>query len=163
MWSRKQLEMVCIVHRLSVEGKCFQVLVVVSMVDAVGGMGCVGNGFLSLPPPAERPGLGCRELVARNLYRLVPAIGRDLSDWLVATRVRTSQLLTVLLLHAEERATQHLQPLLALLYRACADSEKEVVRNVSGFQKCLRMPSKSPSLSPRTVLCAVKKKRKKWM
>ncbi|XP_019728640.1 dynein assembly factor 5, axonemal [Hippocampus comes] len=98
--------------------------------------------FLLSPPPfypagVERPGLGCRELVARNLYRLVPAIGRDLSDWLVATRVRTSQLLSVLLLHAEERATQHLQPLLALLYRACADSEKEVVRNCLAAAKLL--------------------------
>ncbi|XP_037113036.1 dynein assembly factor 5, axonemal-like isoform X1 [Syngnathus acus] len=98
--------------------------------------------FLLTPPQfyplgVERPGLGCRELVARNLYRLVPAIGHDLSDWLVATRVRTSRLLSVLLLHAEEHSTQHLQSLLVLLYRACADSERDVVHNCLAAAKVL--------------------------
>uniref|UniRef100_A0A1A8N110 HEAT repeat containing 2 n=2 Tax=Nothobranchius pienaari TaxID=704102 RepID=A0A1A8N110_9TELE len=84
---------------------------------------------LHYPPGVERPGLGCRELVVRNLGRLVPAISHDVTDWLVPTRVRTSQLLSVLLLHAEDHTTQHLQPLLATLYRACADSERDVVSN----------------------------------
>lgn len=82
-------------------------------------------------PPVERPGLGCRELVLRNLGKLVPAISHDLNDWMVATRVRTSQLLSVLLLHSEEHSTQHVQPLLATLYRACTDTEKDVITNVS--------------------------------
>ncbi|MEQ2236166.1 hypothetical protein ILYODFUR_009673 [Ilyodon furcidens] len=90
--------------------------------------------FLFNPPPhypheVQRPGLGCRELVVRNLGRLVPAIANDVTDWLVPTRVRTSQLLSVLLLHAEDHTTQHLQPLLAVLYRACTDTEKDVVNN----------------------------------
>lgn len=85
----------------------------------------------SFSPTVERPGLGCRELVVRNLGRLVPAITHDVTDWLVPTRVRTSQLLSVLLLHAEDHGTQHLQPLLTTLYRACTDSEREVVSNVS--------------------------------
>ncbi|XP_077590424.1 dynein axonemal assembly factor 5 [Stigmatopora nigra] len=98
--------------------------------------------FLLTPPSfypqgVERPGLGCRELVVRNLYRLVPAISHDLSDWLVPTRVRTSQLLSVLLLHAEDHNTQHLQPLLALLYRACTDSETDVVHNCLAAAKLL--------------------------
>lgn len=84
-------------------------------------------------PPVDRPGLGCRELVVRNLGKLVPAISNDLTDWLVATRVRTSQLLSVLLLHSEEHSTQHVQPLLATLYRACTDTEKDVIRNVSAY------------------------------
>lgn len=82
-------------------------------------------------PSVERPSLGCRELVLRNLGRLVPAISHDMTDWLVATRVRTSQLLSVLLLHSEEYSTQHVQPLLATLYQACTDTEKDVIRNVS--------------------------------
>ncbi|XP_053706872.1 dynein axonemal assembly factor 5-like isoform X1 [Synchiropus splendidus] len=90
--------------------------------------------FLLTPPShyptgEERPGLGCRELVVRNLSKLVPAISNDLTDWLASTRIRTSQLLYVLLLHAEDHCTQHLQPVLALLYRACSDAEKDVVRN----------------------------------
>lgn len=82
-------------------------------------------------PPVERPGLGCRELVLRNLGRLVPAVAHDMTDWLVPTRVRTSQLLSELLLHAEDHSTQHLQPLLATLYSACTDTERDVVSNVS--------------------------------
>uniref|UniRef100_A0A3Q1FGH6 Dynein axonemal assembly factor 5 n=1 Tax=Acanthochromis polyacanthus TaxID=80966 RepID=A0A3Q1FGH6_9TELE len=90
--------------------------------------------FLLSPPPhypagVERPGLGCRELVVRNLGRLLPAVSHDVTDWLVPTRIRTSQLLSVLLLHAEDHSTQHLQPLLATIYRACSDSERDVVRN----------------------------------
>ncbi|XP_014839107.1 PREDICTED: dynein assembly factor 5, axonemal [Poecilia mexicana] len=98
--------------------------------------------FLLSPPPhyppgVERPGLGCRELVVRNLSRLVPAIGHDVTDWLVATRVRTSQLLSVLLLHAEDHTTQHLQPMLALLYRACTDTERDVVNNCLAAAKLI--------------------------
>ncbi|XP_059416461.1 dynein axonemal assembly factor 5-like [Carassius carassius] len=74
----------------------------------------------------ECPGLGCRELVVRNLSKLLPAVGRDMGDWLVQTRVKTAQLLRVLLLHAEDHCTQHLQSLLTLLYRACADPETDV-------------------------------------
>nr|XP_061805725.1 dynein axonemal assembly factor 5-like [Nerophis lumbriciformis] len=134
--------------------------------------------FLLTPPPfypsgVERPGLGCRELVVRNLYRLVPAISHDLSDWLVPTRVRTSQLLSVLLLHAEDHSTQHLQPLLALLYRACTDSERDVVISCQAAAKLLGTfippevflkllldhvtspPSASHPWSALMVLCAV--------
>uniref|UniRef100_A0A7N6FGB3 TOG domain-containing protein n=1 Tax=Anabas testudineus TaxID=64144 RepID=A0A7N6FGB3_ANATE len=98
--------------------------------------------FLLTPPPfyppgVERPGLGCRELVVRNLGRLVPAITHDITDWLVPTRIRTSQLLYVLLLHAEDHSTQHLQPLLATLYQACTDSEKDVVSNCLAAAKLL--------------------------
>ncbi|XP_040918833.1 dynein assembly factor 5, axonemal-like [Toxotes jaculatrix] len=98
--------------------------------------------FLLSPPPfyppgVERPGLGCRELVIRNLGRLVPAITHDVTDWLAPTRVRTSQLLSVLLLHAEDHSTQHLQPLLATLYRACTDTERDVVNNCLAAAKLL--------------------------
>ncbi|XP_059204870.1 dynein axonemal assembly factor 5-like [Centropristis striata] len=98
--------------------------------------------FLLTPPPfyppgVERPGLGCRELVVRNLGRLVPAIANDITDWLAPTRVRTSQLLSVLLLHAEDHSTQHLQPLLATLYRACTDTERDVISNSLAAAKLL--------------------------
>ncbi|XP_051572225.1 dynein axonemal assembly factor 5-like [Myxocyprinus asiaticus] len=74
----------------------------------------------------ERPGLGCRELVVRNLSKLLPAVSRDICDWLVQTRVKTAQLLRVLLLHAEDHCTQHLQLLLTVLYHTCADTENDV-------------------------------------
>uniref|UniRef100_A0A8C7KGY0 Dynein axonemal assembly factor 5 n=1 Tax=Oncorhynchus kisutch TaxID=8019 RepID=A0A8C7KGY0_ONCKI len=93
--------------------------------------------FLLTPPdlyPAgvARPGLGCRELVVRNLSNLLPALARDVVDWVAGTRVKTAQLLYALLLHAEDHCTQHLQLLLSTLYRACNDPESDVVNN------CLR-------------------------
>ncbi|XP_036409022.1 dynein assembly factor 5, axonemal-like [Megalops cyprinoides] len=78
------------------------------------------------PAGVERPGLGCRELVCRNLSRVLPAVSRDVGDWLAGTRLKTAQLLRVLLLHAEDHSTQHLQPLLSTLYRGCADAEPDV-------------------------------------
>ncbi|XP_017311966.1 dynein axonemal assembly factor 5 isoform X2 [Ictalurus punctatus] len=84
---------------------------------------------LQYPPGVERPGLGCRELVVRNLSKLMPALCRDACDWLGQTRVKTVQLLQVLLLHAEDHCTQHLQQLLTTLYHACTDSEQDVRTN----------------------------------
>lgn len=86
---------------------------------------------IPLFPAAERPGLGCRELVVRNLSKLLPAVSRDVADWLAATRLKTAQLLGVLLLHAEDHSTQHLHLLLSTLYHACTDAEEAVVRSVS--------------------------------
>lgn len=80
-----------------------------------------------------RPGLGCRELVFRNLSKILPAICHDITDWVVATRVKSAQLLAELLRHAEDHVTQHLELLLRTLLRACADEEGAVVRSVSGL------------------------------
>ncbi|KAM5300602.1 dynein axonemal assembly factor 5 [Glossophaga mutica] len=81
------------------------------------------------PSPERRPGLGCRELVFRNLCKILPAVCHDITDWVAATRVKSAQLLAVLLLHAEDHATQHLEVLLRTLLLACADEEPAVVRS----------------------------------
>ncbi|KAM9096465.1 dynein assembly factor 5, axonemal [Sarcophilus harrisii] len=87
------------------------------------------------PPPFHypkgviRPGLGCRELVFRNLSKILPAICNDITDWVVGNRVKSAQLLAVLLLHAEDHITQHLEIVLRTLYQACSDDEKSVVSN----------------------------------
>ncbi|KAF6280593.1 dynein axonemal assembly factor 5 [Rhinolophus ferrumequinum] len=81
------------------------------------------------PSPETRPGLGCRELVFRNLSKILPAVCHDITDWVVATRVKSAQLLAELLRHAEDHVTQHLELLLRTLLRACADDEGAVVRS----------------------------------
>ncbi|XP_072814359.1 dynein axonemal assembly factor 5, partial [Vicugna pacos] len=75
----------------------------------------------------SRPGLGCRELVFRNLSKILPAVCHDIGDWVAGTRVKSAQLLVVLLLHAEDHVTQHLEPVLRTLQHACADEERAVV------------------------------------
>ncbi|KAM4631833.1 dynein axonemal assembly factor 5 [Discoglossus pictus] len=81
------------------------------------------------PAGVERPGLGCRELIFRNLSKILPAISHDVTDWVIGTRIKASQLLTVLLLHAEDHITQHMELLLNTLYRSCLDEEGQVVLN----------------------------------
>lgn len=80
-----------------------------------------------------RPGLGCRELVFRNLSKILPAVCHDITDWVVGTRVKSAQLLAELLRHAEDHITQHLELLLRTLLRACADDEGAVVSSVSSL------------------------------
>ncbi|XP_005997023.1 dynein axonemal assembly factor 5 [Latimeria chalumnae] len=81
------------------------------------------------PKGMERPGLGCRELIFRNLSKILPAVSRDMTDWVVETRIKASQLLTVLLLHAEDHITQHMALILTTLYHSCSDEETQVVKN----------------------------------
>ncbi|XP_036169739.1 dynein assembly factor 5, axonemal isoform X5 [Myotis myotis] len=121
------------------------------------------------PSPETRPGLGCRELVFRNLSKILPAICHDITDWVAGTRVKAARLLAVLLLHAEDHATQHLEALLRTLLLACADEEGAVVSSCTRsaeligtfvspevFLKLLwPMLKKSPSASGLLVLAAV--------
>ncbi|XP_054247137.1 dynein axonemal assembly factor 5 [Indicator indicator] len=84
---------------------------------------------LHYPKGVTRPGLGCRELVSRNLSKILPGLSHDITDWVESTRVKASQLLHTLLLHAEDHITQHMELLLRTLYQACLDEEREVVKN----------------------------------
>ncbi|XP_006859949.1 PREDICTED: HEAT repeat-containing protein 2 [Chrysochloris asiatica] len=130
--------------------------------------------FATLPPPhyplqENRPGLGCRELVFRNLSKILPGLCQDLTDWVVGTRVKAAQLLAVLLLHAEDHTTQHLELVLRALQHACADEEAAVVSSCTKsaeligtfvspevFLKFTLSPlRKSPSASSLRVLAAV--------
>ncbi|KAM6079461.1 dynein axonemal assembly factor 5 isoform 2-T2 [Theristicus caerulescens] len=81
------------------------------------------------PEGVTRPGLGCRELVSRNLSKILPGLCHDITDWVESTRIKASQLLYTLLLHAEDHITQHMELLLRTLYQACLDEESDVVKN----------------------------------
>ncbi|XP_074867131.1 dynein axonemal assembly factor 5 isoform X2 [Carettochelys insculpta] len=81
------------------------------------------------PEGVVRPELGCRELVTRNLSKILPGLCHDVTDWVEGTRIKASQLLFILLLHAEDHITQHMELLLRTLYRVCLDEESNVVRN----------------------------------
>lgn len=81
----------------------------------------------------ERPNLGCRTLVYRNFSRIAAGLVKDITDWVVGTRIKSAQLLYTLLLNEEENVTQHLEKILGGLYRACSDDEEEVVKYVSNL------------------------------
>jgi dynein assembly factor 5 len=56
----------------------------------------------------ERPNLGCRVLIHRNLSKVVGGLMRDIVDWVASTRLKSASLLYVLLLNAEDYITQHM-------------------------------------------------------
>nr|XP_028561739.1 dynein assembly factor 5, axonemal isoform X1 [Podarcis muralis] len=81
------------------------------------------------PPGLTRPDLGCRELVIRNIFKILPGLCHDITDWVEGTRIKASQLLVILLQHVEDHITQHMELLLRTLYRVCSDEESNVTRN----------------------------------
>ncbi|XP_033213240.1 dynein assembly factor 5, axonemal [Belonocnema kinseyi] len=82
------------------------------------------------PPNINRPNLGCRVIVQQNLCKLIGGIGTELGDWLADIRVRSAQLLCVLVLNAEEHVTQYIEKLLPPMCRACKGEDKRVTENV---------------------------------
>ncbi|XP_066582269.1 dynein axonemal assembly factor 5 [Prorops nasuta] len=82
------------------------------------------------PSNIIRPNLGCRVIAQQNLCKLVKAIGAELGDWLSDIRVRSAQLLCVLILNVEEDVTQHIEKLLPPMYRAGNDEDNRVVENI---------------------------------
>lgn len=83
-----------------------------------------------LPTDMERPSLGCRVLVQRNLSKILPAALRDMADWTTDTRIKASSLVYFLLLYAEDNTTQHMEILLQGLYKASQDENEQVVKQV---------------------------------
>jgi hypothetical protein len=63
----------------------------------------------------------------------VPALVRELEDWLVDIRLKASQLLYSLILNAETHVTHHLEKILDGMYRASGDEDTSVVINVSFY------------------------------
>ncbi|XP_030788277.1 dynein assembly factor 5, axonemal isoform X3 [Rhinopithecus roxellana] len=108
------------------------------------------------PPHEHRPVLGCRELVFRNLSKILPALCHDITDWVVGTRVKSAQLLPVLLLHAEDHATQHLEIILRTLFQACTDEEAAVVHSCTRSAELVGT-FVSPEVFLRLILSTLKK------
>lgn len=84
-----------------------------------------------------RPNIGCRTLVNRHLCKIVPALVRELDDWLMDIRLKASQLLYSLILNAEVYITLHLEKILDGMYRASNDEDVRVVNNVSFYYNLL--------------------------
>ncbi|EFA07827.2 HEAT repeat-containing protein 2-like Protein [Tribolium castaneum] len=82
------------------------------------------------PTELKRPNLGCRVLVQRNVGKLAKALSYELTSWQEDVRVRCSQLLCSLALHAEDGLTQNLQELLPAMYSAARDDDQRVVVNI---------------------------------
>ncbi|XP_050523556.1 dynein axonemal assembly factor 5 isoform X2 [Daktulosphaira vitifoliae] len=73
------------------------------------------------PPNVERPNLGCRILVAREVLKLLPVIIRELDDWKEDVCIKSGQLLCVVALNAEGSIIQHLNQLLTAMVKCCRE------------------------------------------
>ena len=69
------------------------------------------------------------------MFKLLPALKNDLGDWIVETRIKTSQLTYILICHMEETAVicNHADTLLSLFFQGVKDSEVSVMKNVSSI------------------------------
>lgn len=56
-------------------------------------------------------------ITQQNLSKLINGISLELGDWLPDIRVRSAQLLCVLILNVEEDVIQHIEKLLPPMYR----------------------------------------------
>ena len=84
-----------------------------------------------------RANFGCRKYISKIIFKLMPALKNDMSDWLVETRIKTSQLTYILVCHMEETSviTQHADSLLSLFFDGVKDNEVVVMKNVCTLNK----------------------------
>lgn len=87
----------------------------------------------------SRPPLGCRILVEREISKILPGLLKDLCDWTVGVRLQSAKLLLTLLEYAEEKATMHLEKLLAGYFKSVRDEEQEISDLVV---RCVEMTGK---------------------
>ena len=67
--------------------------------------------------PVIRPNLGCRTIVQDIITRLLPALKRELQEWLADIKVRAAQLLCIMVLNVETEMIHHIENLLPAMYR----------------------------------------------
>ena len=80
--------------------------------------------------------MGCRELVRQNASKIIPGILNDVGDWVEATRVKSVQLLFVMIWQAEANITMTLETVLQTLYKA-SQEKLEVIQSQVG--ECARL------------------------
>ncbi|CAF0872331.1 unnamed protein product [Brachionus calyciflorus] len=70
----------------------------------------------------RRPNVGCRELIRLNASKIFPGILNDIGDWVEATRIKSIQLLYIMIWQAEKNTTQHLETILQTLFKASSEN-----------------------------------------
>lgn len=66
--------------------------------------------------------MGCRELIRLNASKILPGILNDIGDWVEATRIKSAELLYIMIWQAEKNTTQHLETVLQTLFRSCGET-----------------------------------------
>lgn len=104
----------------------------------------------------KRPNLGCRELIRLNASKIVPGILNDTGDWVEATRVKSIQLLYIMIWQAENNITQHLETVLQTLFKSSSENHNIIQIQVA---KCAQLVGHftEPDLSLNIVFKTIRK------
>jgi hypothetical protein len=74
--------------------------------------------------------LGCRELIRLNASKILPGILNDIGDWVEATRIKSIELLFIMIWQAEINITQHLETVLQTLFKASQEKIDKIQINI---------------------------------
>ena len=104
----------------------------------------------------KRGNLGCRELIRQNASKILPGILNDTGDWVEATRVKSIQLLLIMIWQTEFNLTQHLQTVLQTLFKASTENHDIIQSQIA---HCSRLVGHftDPNLSLKFAIKSVKK------
>ena len=75
------------------------------------------------------------------MSKIAPAALRDLTDWVVDTRVKAAQLMYWLVLYSERNTSQHAELLINGLTKAANDEDKRILESVGVCIFCLAKTS----------------------
>ncbi|GIY23566.1 dynein assembly factor 5, axonemal [Caerostris darwini] len=81
----------------------------------------------SHPDPGGRPPLGCRILVQRHIFNILPPLLKDIVDWKLETRIKSSKTLYSLILHSEDKITMKLPEVLEGIMNAVKIEGKQTI------------------------------------
>ncbi len=92
--------------------------------------------YFTIKVKGRRPNLGCRELIRLNASKILPGILNDIGDWVEATRIKSIELLYIMIWQAEANITQHLETVLQTLFKA---SHEKIDKIQSNIFKCSKL------------------------
>ncbi|GFT35010.1 dynein assembly factor 5, axonemal [Nephila pilipes] len=130
---------------------------------------------IDYPIKDGRPALGCRILVQRNIFNILPALVNDIADWAPETRTKSTKVLYAVILHSEDKITIKLSKALEGIISSASAGEKKTIEQAincaellgyfvhSGhlFDTVLSLIYKDPSAVQLSILAAVIRGQKK--
>ncbi|XP_055939656.1 dynein axonemal assembly factor 5-like isoform X2 [Argiope bruennichi] len=139
--------------------------------------------LIDFPPPDPsdypdkeiRPSVGCRIIVQRHLFNILPPLLHDMADWVPETRIKSSKVLYSLILHSEDKITMQLPKVLEGIMIAAKAEEREAAEQAMRcaellgyfvdsnhlFDSLLNLIHKSPSAPHLSILAACIRGQKK--
>jgi len=95
-------------------------------------------------------------LIRQNASKILPGILNDTGDWVEATRVKSIQLLLIMIWQTEYNLTQHLETVLQTLFKASTENHEIIQSQIAHCSKLVGHFT-DPQLSLKFAFKAIKK------